>query len=72
VDFPYNLSLLFKTTARPAMLGIKKKTPIKHAEMKMLRWAGGVTRLDRVVRNVYVRGCFKVVPITEKITENWL
>ncbi|XP_063534972.1 uncharacterized protein LOC134744955 [Cydia strobilella] len=38
-------------------------------EMKMLRWAAGVTRLDRV-RNVYVRGSFKVAPIAEKMAES--
>ncbi|XP_061724459.1 uncharacterized protein LOC133530538 [Cydia pomonella] len=39
------------------------------AEMKMLRWAGGVTRLDKV-RNEYVLGSFKVAPITEKLKES--
>ncbi|XP_047995668.1 uncharacterized protein LOC125233640 [Leguminivora glycinivorella] len=39
--------------------------------MKMLRWSGGVTRLDRV-RNEYVRGSFRVAPIPEKLTENRL
>lgn len=37
----------------------------------MLRWAGGVTRLDRV-RNEYIRGSFKVAPIADEITENRL
>ncbi|XP_047986492.1 uncharacterized protein LOC125226544 [Leguminivora glycinivorella] len=40
-------------------------------EMKMLRWAGGVTRLDKV-RNDYVRGSFKVAPIVEKVKESRL
>ncbi|XP_048000301.1 uncharacterized protein LOC125237350 [Leguminivora glycinivorella] len=39
--------------------------------MKMLRWAGGVTRLDKV-RNEYIRGSFKVAPIAQKLTENRL
>ncbi|XP_061721100.1 uncharacterized protein LOC133527920 [Cydia pomonella] len=37
-------------------------------EMKMLRWSAGVTRLDRI-RNEYVRGSFKVVPIGDKLVE---
>ncbi|XP_059050306.1 uncharacterized protein LOC131845282 [Achroia grisella] len=40
-------------------------------EMKMLQWSGGVTRLDRL-RNEYIPGSFKVVPITEKLTESLL
>ncbi|XP_063542747.1 uncharacterized protein LOC134751292 [Cydia strobilella] len=38
-------------------------------EMKMLRWAAGVTRLDRV-RNEYIRGSFKVAPIVDKMVES--
>ncbi|XP_047990709.1 uncharacterized protein LOC125229811 [Leguminivora glycinivorella] len=39
--------------------------------MKMLRWAGGVTRLDKV-RNEFVRGSFKVAPVADKLKENRL
>ncbi|XP_047994392.1 uncharacterized protein LOC125232681 [Leguminivora glycinivorella] len=39
--------------------------------MKMLRWAGGVTRLDKV-RNEYVTGSFRVAPIVEKVMESRL
>ncbi|XP_063545767.1 uncharacterized protein LOC134753760 [Cydia strobilella] len=37
----------------------------------MLRWAGGVTLLDRI-RNTYIRGSFKVRPLPEKITKGRL
>ncbi|XP_063547626.1 uncharacterized protein LOC134755078 [Cydia strobilella] len=37
----------------------------------MLRWAAGVTRLDKV-RNEYIRGSYKVAPITDKIQESRL
>jgi hypothetical protein len=36
--------------------------------MKMLRWSGGVTRLDRV-RNEHIRGSFGVAPVFEKVKE---
>ena len=70
---------VYKTAVRPAMLYgaecwtiLKKHEQQLHvAEMKMLRWAGGVTRLDKI-RNEYIRGTFKVAPITEKVQENRL
>ncbi|KIH51948.1 hypothetical protein ANCDUO_17957 [Ancylostoma duodenale] len=37
-------------------------------EMKMLRWMGGVTRLDRIC-NQDIRQRFGVAPITEKLRE---
>ncbi|CAH2092841.1 unnamed protein product [Euphydryas editha] len=40
-------------------------------EMKMLRWAAGVTGLDKV-RNEYIRGSFKVAPIVAKMVESRL
>ncbi|XP_063383454.1 uncharacterized protein LOC134669431 [Cydia fagiglandana] len=49
----------------------KHEQKLHTAEMKMLRWAGGVTRLDKV-RNEYVRGSFKVAPIAEKVKEGRL
>ncbi|XP_063540276.1 uncharacterized protein LOC134749304 [Cydia strobilella] len=68
---------VYKTAVRPALMygsecwATKKKHEQKmHTnEMKMLRWVAGVTRLDRV-RNVYVRGSFKVAPIAEKMAES--
>ncbi|XP_059049461.1 uncharacterized protein LOC131844564 [Achroia grisella] len=37
----------------------------------MLKWSGGVTRLDKV-RNEYIRGSFRVAPIVEKVRESRL
>ncbi|XP_073950972.1 uncharacterized protein [Choristoneura fumiferana] len=37
--------------------------------MKMLRWAVGVTRLDKV-RNEHIRGSYKVAPIADKVKES--
>ncbi|XP_047543303.1 uncharacterized protein LOC125075640 [Vanessa atalanta] len=51
-----------------------KKTHVQklhNAEMKMLRWSGGVTRLDKI-KNEYIRGSFKVAPISDKLTESRL
>ncbi|XP_059048811.1 uncharacterized protein LOC131844043 [Achroia grisella] len=70
---------IYRTAVRPAMLYGAECWPIKGTlvqklhttEMKMLRWSSGVTRLDRV-RNEYIRGSFKVAPITEKLTESRL
>lgn len=70
---------VYKAAVRPAMLyGAEcwtvKETHVQKlhvAEMKMLRWSGGVTRLDKI-RNEYVQGSFKVTPISEKLTEKRL
>ena len=43
------------------------------AEMRMLRWMTGVTKLDRI-RNDFVRGTTKVTEVSRKIQEkrlNW-
>ncbi|XP_061729381.1 uncharacterized protein LOC133534295 [Cydia pomonella] len=71
-------SLQDGVAVRPALLYGSECWPVKEdnvhklhtTEMKMLRWSGGITRLDRV-RNEYVRGSFKA-PIPEKLTENRL
>ncbi|XP_045542031.1 uncharacterized protein LOC123723448 [Papilio machaon] len=39
--------------------------------MRMLRWSADVTLLDKI-RNEYIRGSFKVAPITEKLKEKRL
>ncbi|XP_061721054.1 uncharacterized protein LOC133527876 [Cydia pomonella] len=39
--------------------------------MRMLRWSAGVTLLDKI-RNQYIRGSFKVTPITDKLVEKRL
>lgn len=70
---------VYKTAVRPALLyGSECWAPLKQhqqkihtTEMKMLRWAGGVTMEDKV-RNEFIRGTFKVRPINEKIKENRL
>lgn len=64
---------VYKTIVRPAMIygaecWIMKKAHEKWlhtSEIKMLRLAGGVTRLDEV-RIEYIGGPFKVAPIAEK------
>lgn len=70
---------IYETAVRPAMMYGAECWPLsKHqeqklhvAEMKMLRWAGGVTMLDKV-RNDHIRGTFKIKPIVEKIAESRL
>ncbi|KAG7296805.1 hypothetical protein JYU34_020747 [Plutella xylostella] len=70
---------IYKTVVRPALMygsecwTMKKahEQQMHVAEMKMLRWAGGVTRLDKV-RNEHIRGSFKVAPIAEKLKETRL
>lgn len=70
---------VYKTAVRPALLygsecwTVKKthEQKVHVNEIKMLRWAGGVTRVDRV-RNELIRGSFKVTPITDKMTESRL
>ena len=44
---------------------------IQVAEMKMLRWMCGVTRLDKI-RNEYVRGSLGVRDVADKIQEKRL
>ena len=50
---------------------MKKKTDERKldvAEMKMLRWMSGVTKMDRV-RNEYIRGSLKVTEVSKKVQE---
>ena len=70
---------VYKTAVRPAMLygsecwATRKcdEQKMHVTEMKMLRWAGGVTKLDKI-RNEYIRGTFKVAEIQHKMQENRL
>lgn len=70
---------VYKTAVRPALLygsevWAAKKTheqKLSTTEMRMLRWAGGVTLKDRI-RNEHIRGSFKVAPISNKISESRL
>ncbi|XP_063601129.1 uncharacterized protein LOC134777224 [Penaeus indicus] len=58
------LALTYGLEAAPLKKLEEKK--LDGAEMKMLRWTGGVTRRDRI-RNDYIRGTAKVVEISKKI-----
>ncbi|XP_063610714.1 uncharacterized protein LOC134784544 [Penaeus indicus] len=68
-----------KTVVRPAMIygaeawlikeSQKKKLDV--AEMKMLRWMCGVTKLDKI-RNERIRGTTKVVETSKKVQERRL
>ena len=70
---------VYKTFVRPAMMyGVDtwavKKTQEKKldvAEMTMLRWMSGVTKLDRI-RNERIRGTTKVGEISKKVHESRL
>ncbi|KAJ8709706.1 hypothetical protein PYW08_009710 [Mythimna loreyi] len=70
---------IYKSVIRPVLLygsecWALKKTDEKRlhvAEMRMLRWMCGVTRMDKV-RNEYIRGSLKVAPVTEKLRGNRL
>jgi hypothetical protein len=46
----------------------KHYTKLHTAEMIMLRWAGGLTLMDKV-QNKHIRGSMKVTPIEGKIKE---
>ena len=67
---------VYRTVVRPALMyGVEtwalKKTQEKKlegAEMRMLRWMCGVTKLDKI-RNEIIRGTTKVGEITKKVQE---
>jgi hypothetical protein len=67
---------VYKTAVRPALLygseccAPQKKhyTKLHTTEMRMLRWAGGITLMDKV-QNKHIRGSMKVTPIEGKIKE---
>ena len=68
-----------KTVVRPAMLHGAETWPVKKvqekkldvAEMKMLRWMCGVTKMDRIT-NERIRGTTKVVEMSKKVQERRL
>ena len=65
-----------KAVVRPAMTYGLGAAPLKKleerkldvAEMRMLRWMSGVTRMDRV-RNNFIRGTVKVTEVSKKVQE---
>jgi hypothetical protein len=67
---------IYETVVRPVALYGSECWPVtgKHErmlhamEMRMLRWAHGVTRLDHI-RNDEIRQAFKVAPIQQKMRE---
>ena len=66
---------VYKTVVRPAMMygaetwAVKKEKKLDVAEMRMLRWMSGVTKLDRI-RNEIIRGTTKVGEISKKVQES--
>ena len=70
---------VYKTVVRPAMMygaetwAVKKaqEKKLDVAEMGMLRWMSGVTKLDRI-RNERIRGTTKVGEISKKVQESRL
>ena len=68
----------YRMEIRPAMLYGAERWPtkIQHvqqlsiAEMRMLRWICGHTRMDRV-RNDDIRDRLEVAPIEEKLVQHW-
>ena len=65
---------MYKSVARPAILyGMdtvavteKQMGKMEVAELKMVRWALGVTRKDKI-RNEYVRGTAKIAKLGDKL-----
>ena len=70
---------IYKTVVRPAMMygaetwAVKKaqEQKLDVAEMRMLRWMSGVTKLDRI-RNERIRGTTRVGEISKKVQERRL
>ena len=62
---------VYKVTVRPAMLygletvALTKRQEAEMAELKMLRFSLGVTRMDKI-RNEYIRGTAQVGKFGEK------
>ena len=70
---------VYKTVVRPAMMHAAETWAVKKAqekkldvaEMRMLRWMSGVTKLDRI-RKERIRGTTKVGEISKKVQESRL
>ena len=70
---------VYKTVVRPAMMygaetwAVKKahEKKLDVAEMRMLRWMSGVTKMDRI-RNERIRGTTKVGELSKKVQESRL
>ena len=70
---------VYKTVVRPAMMygaetcAAKKaqEKKLDVAEIRMLRWMNGVTKLDRI-KNERIRGTTKVGEISKKVQESRL
>ena len=70
---------VYRTVVRPALMygaetwALKKaqEKKLEVAEMRMLRWMCGVTKLDKI-RNERIRGTTKVGEITKKVQERGL
>ena len=70
---------VYRTVVRPALMCGAEKWALKKeqenklevAEMRMLRWMCGVTKLDKI-RNERIRGTTKVEEITKKVQERRL
>ena len=70
---------VYKTVVRPAMMYAAETWAVKKAqekkldvaEMRMLRWMSGVTKLDRI-RNGRIRGTTKVGEKSKKVQESRL
>ncbi|XP_037775544.1 uncharacterized protein LOC119572508 [Penaeus monodon] len=68
-----------KSVVRPAMTYGLEIAPLRKveerkldvAEMKMLRWMVGVTKMD-CIRNNYIRGSLKVTEISKNVQESRL
>ena len=59
---------MYKSVVRPTMLyGMERQEgKMDVAELKMVRWALGVTRKDKI-RNKYVRGTAKIAKLGDKL-----
>ena len=70
------IKYVYRTVVRPALMygwALKKaqEKKLEVAEMRMLRWMCGVTKLDKI-RNERIRGTTKVGEITKKVHERRL